>query len=108
MDKHIQMMLMAYFKENKNTYSLSFLVKIYGITFERLTIIIEQLIREKCLEYNENNMLSLTPKGRLMLLNTSYDYYSAYDSQLPIGIIDPQKAWPIDKPYIPDKFTSKL
>lgn len=100
--------ILAYFKENAKEYSFRALAQSLGVPISLIDDYVEALIREGLLEYNPNKMLSLTPKGRLKILNQQIDFLQFNNSKINTKFINPKKAIPIDSVYIPENFISKL
>jgi hypothetical protein len=73
-----------------------------------LGILISELIEENQLAYNSDNMLVLTPRGRLTILNDRVDFLLFDENLAERKIIKPQTAISLDQIYIPDDFISKL
>jgi hypothetical protein len=78
-----------------------------GLTIANLKNYIDENIENKNLQII-NDMLQLTPKGRLLLMNNSIDALDFTDEAIEPDLINPLKAWSLDKPYVPEKFTAKL
>ena len=107
MDEYINSLVLAYFKSNQDDYSFHTLAKMLGLTVENLEEYIDNHIKNGNLKYI-NNMLKLTSTGRLAIMNDSVDYFDFEEDSIRIDAIDSASAWPVDKPYLPEKFTSKL
>lgn len=100
--------ILAYFKDRNNDYSFHDLAKSLGISIEKIDEVITSLVQEEDLAYNEKHTLNLTAKGRMMILNCKEDYVKPPNNILLYNIIEPDSAWPIDRAYVPETFTSKL
>ena len=70
--------------------------------------LVSELIEDNQLAYGSNNMLMLTPKGRLTILNDQADYLSFDGKHEKEGIIHPENALSLDEVYVPAGFMSKL
>ena len=105
MDDFRTNLILAYFKEKGNNYSYLELANLLGVGTNRLEGILDILIEQKMLLFNELRMLQLTEKGRLSLLNNQVDYYKFDNVTEELVFKDP---WPIDRPYFPKKFLSKI
>lgn len=106
MDDYLSLLVLSYFKQQE-TYTITSLSKLLGISVDHMLAILDLLIDSNYLEYC-NNLLRLTPKGRLLLQNHQEDVY-AFDG-LPIEIpkANPLAAWSLDKIYVPDGFNKKI
>ena len=100
--------ILAYFKDHQQDYSFYALAKKLGISVSVIDELISELIEENQLAYNNDSMLSLTPRGRLTILNDQADFLSFDECLTERRIIKPQTAISLDQIYIPDDFISKL
>jgi predicted transcriptional regulator len=100
--------ILAYFKDHQQDYSFYALANSLGISVSVIDDLICELIEENQLVYNSDNMLVLTPRGRLTILNEQVDFLSFDDSLAERRIIKPKTAISLDQIYIPDDFISKL
>lgn len=100
--------ILAYFKDHPQNYSFHFLAENLGISIAEIDDLISDLIAEKQLYYNHNNMLELTPQGRLSIMNDQIDYFSFKDTSLEMHFVNHQAAVSVNEIYIPDDFISKL
>ena len=102
LDEFTMLLILAYFKELKEDYSLSELKELLGVSLETLDENIEELLNNGILHINEKSLISLTHKGRIVLMNSKMENYSfksdIYDSELL------KETWPISKPYSVHKF----
>lgn len=109
MDDFLKGYVLAYFKRHKDEYSFTALAELLGIPISQMDDIIDCLLQEEMLVYNEMHMLSLTPKGRLAILNRREDSIDISENiRFRYRKIDPDIAIPIDQVYIPEGFTQKL
>ena len=99
--------ILAYFKDHPQNYSFQFLAENLGISIAEIDDLISGLITESQLTYY-NNMVELTPQGRLSIMNDQIDYFSFMDSSVKMRFVNPQVAVSIYDIYIPDDFISKL
>jgi len=99
--------ILAYFKDHSRNYSFQFLAENLGISIAEIDDLISGLIAEKQLIYN-NNMLELTPQGRLSIMNDQIDYFSFRDTSVEMRFVNPRSAVSINDIYVPDDFISKL
>lgn len=107
MNDYLSLLILAYFKKNQEGYSFLNLSRMLGISLELLEELIESHIDNGYLGY-VNNMLSLLPNGRLLIMNKAVDSLDFSEENIEVDIIDSSNAWPLDRPYVPEKFTSKL
>ena len=100
--------ILAYFKDHQQDYSFYALANNLGISVSVIDDLISELIEENQLAYNSDNMLVLTPRGRLTMLNDRVDFLVFDENLAERKIIKPQTAISLDQIYIPDDFISKL
>ena len=100
--------ILAYFKDRQQDYSFYALANNLGISVSVIDDLISELIEENQLAYNSDNMLVLTPRGRLTILNDRVDFLLFDENLAERKIIKPQTAISLDQIYIPDDFISKL
>lgn len=100
--------ILAYFKDHQQDYSFYTLANNLGISVSVIDDLISELIEENQLAYNSDNMLVLTPRGRLTILNDRVDFLSFDENLAERKIIKTQTAISLDQIYIPDDFISKL
>lgn len=106
MTEYIKLLILAFFKQ-KNTYSITELAKVFGLSVEEILGVIDSLVKEEYLTY-KNDLLHLTASGRLMLQNHSEDFYCFDQKAIDIPKVDINKAWCIDQIYIPEGFQRKV
>ena len=100
--------ILAYFKDHQQDYSFYALANNLGISVSVIDDLISELIEENQLAYNSDNMLVLTPRGRLTILNDRVDFLLFDENLAERKIIKPQTAISLDQIYIPNDFISKL
>lgn len=100
--------ILAYFKDHQQDYSFYALANNLGISVSVIDDLISDLIEENQLAYNSDNMLVLTPRGRLTILNERVDFLSFDENLAERKIINSQAAISLDQIYIPGDFISKL
>ena len=59
--------ILSYFKDHKQHYSFLFLAQNLGLAVSSIDELVSELIEDNQLAYGSNNMLMLTPKGRLTI-----------------------------------------
>jgi len=95
-NEYVELLILAYFREYRTSYSVSDLAYKLGLTIELLNSYIEELLEKKELCIKEN-MISISKGGRLALENSDMENYS-FDSES--YLIDGVKEkWPIEKVY---------
>lgn len=99
--------ILAYFKDHQQDYSFYALANNLGISVSVIDDLISELIEENQLAYNSDNMLVLTPRGRLTILNDRVDFLLFDENLAERKIIKPQTAISLDQIYIPDDFIFK-
>lgn len=100
--------ILAYFKDHRQDYSFYSLANNLGISVSIIDDLISELIKENQLAYNSDNMLVLTPRGRITILNDRVDFLSFDENLDEKKSIKPPAAISLDQIYIPDDFISKL
>ena len=108
MDEFVEDLILGYIKTKKGKYSFRELAEILGISKNVVTRHIQQLIEDGKLEY-KNSLLSITLHGRVQIQNKPVDYFDFTNENIDYhaNAINPEKAWPLDKVYIPDSFSGK-
>ncbi len=103
MDRYVQLLILAYFREIKTEYQLTDLREKIGIPFHMLDDYIDEMIKAAMLQY-DNNMIRLSEKGRLELLHSEMEDYS-FTNDLEEAFTG--KKWEIDNIYCVGKFSQK-
>ncbi|MCC2816744.1 hypothetical protein LK537_05495 [Lachnoclostridium pacaense] len=103
MDEYVKLLILAYFKEFNGRYNLEKLKEKIGISFNMLDNFIGELVENSELSY-KNNMLSITQKGRLKLINSEMEDYS-YSINLENEYSNSR--WSIEKIYTVHEFSKK-
>lgn len=99
-----ELLILSYFKQH-NDYSLVQIANEIGVPLNNLADLIEILIEKGFLE-RRDDLLSLSFSGRICLQKSSvefYDYYKYYNDYNNIEEFR-EKAWDIDRIYIPEDF----
>lgn len=95
MDEYIELLILSYFREYKEEYSLTDLKENLGVSFSMLDEFLGQLITEKKLIYSDN-MLQLTEKGLIVLLTSRMkNYYFQSQKEYEIQQGDQRQIWKI-------------
>lgn len=74
MDEYICLLLLAYFKNHVNGYSLNEIAREIGCSILQTGDYIEILLNRGLLEYH-NFMLTISIEGRLLLASSNMEYY---------------------------------
>lgn len=105
MDDYLELLILAYFREVGEEYSLYELKEIIGVSIKQIEEMVDALLDEKLLMY-QNYLLTLSIKGRNKLANSEMENYS-FKSDNYI-IMNKRERWPLEKPYpIHDFLTNK-
>lgn len=96
MNEYVKLLILAYFREYRTRYSASDLATKLGVTLDLLNSYIEELFAKKELCINEN-MISISKEGRLVLENSDMENYS-FDSESYL-IKGSKEKWPKEKVY---------
>ncbi len=96
MNEYVELLILAYFREYKARYSVSDLAYKLGVTLDLLNSYLEELLEKKELCINEN-IISISKEGRLVLGNSDMENYS-FDSESYL-IDDGKESWPKEKVY---------
>lgn len=107
MSDYATLLALSFFKQYKDSYILSELMKILGADAEQLDSLIFELIDSGYIEY-QNYMLTITEKGNAELVASNMNQYNDQDIDFIKLHVNQSAVWPIDKPYVPDKFMTKL
>lgn len=107
MDQYRILLALSYFKEKKGQYSISELMLILGFNNKQISELIEFLLNNSFLEYNDDILLVITDKGMTYLIAND----GAEIELQAVGFLShiaPEKAMPIDEPYVPKNFAKKF
>lgn len=107
MSNFTNLLALSYFKQYGDSYVLSELTKILGISAEQLDTMISELIENGYIEY-KCNMLSITIKGLSELIDSNMHGYNNQDTEFILLHVNKDKAWPLDKVYLPKNFGTKI
>lgn len=103
MDRYVQLLILAYFREFKTEYNLTDLREKTGIPFHMLDDYAEEMMKAAMLQY-EDNMICISETGRLELMYSEMEDYS-YISKL--EEVFSGKKWETDKVYCIRRFSEK-
>lgn len=107
MTDYTKILALSYFKQYRQSYVLSDLMKILGIDAVRLDKLITKLMEEDLLIFDEY-LLRITEKGLCLIISKNMQGYNELDNEYLNPKIKPDKAWSLDKPYVPKKFMTKI
>lgn len=97
-----ELLILSYFKRH-NDYSLVQIASEIGVPLNNLDDLIERLIEKGFLE-RRDDLLSLSFSGRIYLQKSSVEFYDYYYNDDNCIEIFREKAWNIDRIYIPEDF----
>ena len=103
MDKYDILLTLNYFIVHKEDYDLDELKRKLGLSNKQLIVLINEMFDNHLLEY-KGNLITLTLKGRMTLINTPMDDYCEMDDIE--GCLFNDK-WPVDKPFYVHGFSKK-
>ena len=99
------LLALQYFKEYRESYSISSLMQKLGLTLKQVDSLIDQMIDKKLLKY-EDYLLIITEKGRRIIIANNMQYYKI-DNNHQNNKIFIDKALSLDSPYVPNRFSKK-
>ena len=105
MDEYRTLLILQYFLEKKENYSLDEIVNKLGIGYTNLLKLIENLIEKNLLIYS-NYLLELTDLGRQNIEKN--DIYRIYKDNIVNTNINISNKLNIDDIYIPKRFSKKI
>lgn len=94
-----ELLLLAYFKDRYKEYDYSEVVKILGVTYKALQIMIDKLIEDKLVKKTKE-FLVVTKHGEELLREKKLTKIFSNDKET-----EKKEKWDINKPYIPEKFS---
>lgn len=95
-DEYIELLILAYFKQYGQNYSIYDLKEKIGVSLVMLNTMLDNMI-EKNILCISNNLLAITQSGRMFLASSEMETYSYLedDFQVTYNI----EKWPTDKVY---------
>lgn len=96
MDEYMELLILAYFKQYGQNYSIFDLKEKIGISLAMLNTMLDNMI-EKNILCISSNLLAITQSGRLLLANSEMETYSYLEEDFQV-IYNIEK-WPMDKVY---------
>ena len=105
MDEYRELLILQYFLEKKEQYSINEIVNKLGIGYTKILKLIENLIKKNLLIYN-NYLLELTDLGRQNIVKN--DIYIIYKDNIVNTNINISNKFNIDDIYIPKRFSKKI
>lgn len=103
--EYIELLILSYFKNHSEEYSLQKLRSLLGISFSQLDEIIDEMISNGLLIYDDF-ILRISFEGRIKLMKSSMERYEQV-SEIEIREQLLKEPWPIDKPYMVKRFSRK-
>lgn len=97
---------LTYFKERREQYIIGELAESLGYNSKQINELIKHLIEQGYIDYTDN-LLAITSKGIAFLISNDQDAICLQAENIATPYIDPQKALPIDAPYVPVRFSKK-
>jgi len=95
-DEYIELLILVYFKEYGQNYSIFDLKEKIGVSLAMLNNILDNMIEIGVLSIN-NNLLEISLSGRVVLGNSEMETYSFCEDSLPVTYNI--EKWQIDKVY---------
>ncbi len=96
MDEYMELLILAYFKQYEQNYSIFDLKEKIGISLAMLNTMLDNMIKKNILCIS-SNLLTITQSGRLLLANSEMETYSYLEEDFQV-IYNIEK-WPMDKVY---------
>lgn len=106
MSKYSIPLALTYFKERREHYIIGELAKILGYSNKQINELIEHLMDQGYIAYNDN-LLAITSRGIRFLILNNLDAICLQAESIETPRINPQKALAIDAPYVPVRFSKK-
>lgn len=98
-----ELIVLAFFNENKTVRNLAELQRIAGMTNDQLFQAINSLFNRKALIVSENNLISISDTGRqLLTANNMENYRSKTDQHTPL------KPRSTETPCLPTRFIESM
>ncbi len=94
-----ELLLLAYFRDRYKEYDYSEVVKILGVTYKTLQIMIDKLIENKLVK-KTTQFLVVTKQGEKLLREKQLTKFFSNDKET-----EKREKWDINKPYIPKNFS---
>lgn len=106
MNNFLYSIALSYFNNMGLNYNLSELKQLLGFVDESLDDLINNLINEGYIEYN-NYELQITDKGKIHLISTNNTNINFGENEYIMKNIHPDKAINVNDIYVPKYFSSK-
>jgi len=107
MDNYRKQLALLYFKTSGNEYDLSDLMQLLGLQQNQLDIILSELRKEGFICTN-NYEIAITEKGILHLVANNITNNADSGVQYPFKNIVSENLMPLNEPYVPKKFLTKI
>lgn len=105
--KYQEILILSYFKEHISDSSFIELSQILGLSFSVLNSIVASCCNNGLLEYNSNNLLSITKNGEQLLSKENAQNLSIKNNEIHASIVTKEPI-SIEEIYIPQGFTNKI
>lgn len=93
-----ELLLLAYFRDKYKEYDYSEVVKLLGVTYKALQIMIDKLIEHKLIK-KTTQFLVVSKQGEELLREKQLTKFFSSGKKT-----EKREKWDINKPYIPKKF----
>jgi hypothetical protein len=107
MKNYASLIALSYFNQYKDNYVLSDLIQILGMTMKKFDDLLSELFSKQYIEYRKN-LITITESGTSILVAANMYHYDNDDHEYATLHIDKKAAIPIDQPYVPDRFFTKV
>ena len=107
MNNYTELIVLSYFKQYGEKYDVSELMRLAGLTAYQLNNILENMIKEERLFYDDY-LLSITEKGMASLVASNLALYNFNDDSYDICDINKEKSIALGFPYVPENFDAKV
>lgn len=105
MEEYRKFLILLYFFEKKEQYNIDEIVSMLGISYKKILSLIENLIEDNKLKYN-NYLLEITQFGRQSIQKN--DIYTIYNNDILNVQIDKSNKMGKFDIYIPKRFSKKV
>lgn len=107
MDNYRKQLALLYFKTSGNEYDLSELMQLLGLRQNQLDSILLEL-KEDCFIYISNYEIRITEKGILHLVANNINSNAENGIQYSLNNIAVENLMPLNEPYVPKRFLTKI
>ena len=107
MNEYSISLALAYFKEKRENYIIGEIAALLGYNGAQVNRLFEYLIEQKYIDYSDD-LITITPKGITFLISKDQDNLRSQSDYFVKPHINPEKALPLDVPYVPRGFYKKI